>query len=90
MLQFWHSIYVASPSGGSTRRMTDLGKMEPEFTIQGYKNNRVFFAEKNQGRSDIYMLKLRSTILSARKIKVFELQSKMIAMENDNCNKIIQ
>ena len=47
MLQFWHSIYVASPSGGSTRRMTDLGKMEPEFTIQGYKNNRVFFAEKN-------------------------------------------
>ena len=70
--------------------MTDQGKMESEYTIQGYRNNRVFFAEKNLDRSDIFMLKLTSSVLRAEKSKIFELSAKMIAMEVDNSNKMIQ
>ena len=89
MIQFWHSIYIASLSGGSTRRMVDHGKMEPEYAVQGFKDS-VFFAEKSIGRSDIYMLKLAKSSLKAVKRLIFELPAKMVAMENDNSNQNIQ
>ena len=69
--------------------MTDQGKMESEYTVQGFRNNRVYFAEKNMDRSDIYMLKLTSSVLRAEKFKIFELSTRMIAMEVDNSNKMI-
>ena len=40
-------------------------------------------------RSDIFMLKLTSSVLRAEKSKIFELSAKMIAMEVDNSNKMI-
>ena len=70
--------------------MTDHGKMEPEYTIQGYKSNRVFFAEKNMDRSDIFMIKLAISVPKAKKCKIYELSARMIAIENDNSNKMIQ
>ena len=40
-------------------------------------------------RSDIFILKLAKSVSRVEKFKIFELPSKMIAMENDNSNKTI-
>ena len=53
IVQFWHSIW--SISGGSTRRLTDPGKMVPEYVIQGCQN-RIFLAEENLDRSEIHIM----------------------------------
>ena len=41
-------------------------------------------------RSDIYLIKLSISVLKAKKCKIYELSSKMLAIENDNSNKMIQ
>ena len=83
MIQFWHSIYIASPSGSSTRRMTNHNKVEPQYAVQGLKDS-LFFAEKCLDSSDIFMIKLSNMGSRAIKRKVYELQARVVAMENDN------
>ena len=33
IIQFWHSIYTVSIGGSNTRRLTESGKMVPEYVI---------------------------------------------------------
>ena len=62
-----------SISGSNTRRLTDHGKMVNEYIIQGCKN-RVFLAERNLDRSEIYMLSLSKKHPKVLKQKVFSLE----------------
>ena len=57
IVQFWHSIFSVSLSGSNTRRLSEFGKMVPEFTVQSHLN-KVFFAERILDRSNIYMLEI--------------------------------
>ena len=63
--------------------------MIPEFAIQGHLN-KIFFAQKNLERSDIYVLEISKKNRRVVKRKVFSLSSRLIALESDHSNEIIQ
>ena len=87
IVQFWHSIW--SISGGSTRRLTDPGKMVPEYVIQGCQN-RIFLTEENLDRSEIHMLCLSKKHAKVLKHKVFSLECQLVGMETDTSNEKTQ
>ena len=53
-------------------------------------NDMVYFAEKNTDRSDIFVINLSRSTIKAKKCKIFSLHAKMIAIEIDNSNQVIQ
>ena len=69
--------------------MTDKGKMIPEFAVQGHEN-KIFFAQKNLERSDVYVLEISKKNRKVIKRKVFSLSSRLIALEADHSNEVIQ
>ena len=88
-MQYWHSIYLVSISGGVTRRLTEPHEMVREYMVQG-QNNRLFYAEKNlDRRDDIFMLYLGKKSSKAKKRMIFELGCEMIGIETDNNNEMI-
>ena len=52
--------------------------------------SKVFFAESNLERSDIYMLEISKKNRKVNKRKVFSLGSRLVAMEADHSNEVIQ
>ena len=73
IVQYWHSIYLVSISGCSTRRLTEPNEMVREYMVQG-QNNRLFYAERKLDRDDICMLYLGKKSSKAKKRKIFELE----------------
>ena len=73
IVQYWHSIYLVSISGCSTRRLTEPNEMVREYMVQG-QNNRLFYAERNLDRDNIFMLYLGKKSSKAKKRKIFELE----------------
>ena len=63
--------------------------MVPEFAVQSHLS-KVFFAESNLERSDIYMLEISKKNRKVNKRKVFSLGSRLVAMEADHSNEVIQ
>ena len=88
IVQFWHSIFTLSIDGSNTRRLTDVGNMVHEFAIQSHLN-KIFFAEKNIDRSDIYMLEISKKNQRVNKRKIFSLDCRLVAMEADSSNEIM-
>ena len=88
IVQYQRDIFSLSLSGGNTRQLTDKGKMIPEFAIQGHMN-KIFFAQKNLERSDIYVLEISKKNRKVVKRKVFSLSCRLIALEADHSNEII-